>query len=908
MFSYLFTSTCPFAFFQGGKLCSQDCEIAFIDSLSVKAVYFNESFEELAEMLNRMDFHNRHVPFASFFLLLFLLSLLLYSSAIWGGEALYFRDIYHNYYPFLEFMKQSLWQGELPFWNPFLFSGTPQMAALEPPLFYPFAWIFFTTLSFQSALVFNLIGHHLLAATGFYLLGRSYGWSWLSRFFAAVIFTLSGVFVSLHNFHPLQNTVAWLPLIWWAFDRVIFESKRSKACLLFALFYALQILSGHLEIVYFETLLLCLYLFWVFRYAYVFRFQVILSVLGSFALGILLSALQLLPSLLYVPFSIRMGGIASQAQIWSYHPALSFNILLPDYVNQTLQGISLHAIFGDSALNYTPFYLSVYFGLGTFLTLMSGFWGIKKTFEKGIFLFFIGMALFALGISWGEYFPFYKVISCLPGFSFFRFPSKFMVFVFFFLVIAASFAFDALIKNRMIQNKFILFSFVFSFFLFFCLGLSFFASDFVFSQLNVWLNDVRPDFELAARPAWISLLLQQLRGSLFWAAILALVFSIWNFVYTKKAINKSFMICLFLCVNCLDLFMSARASLPFSQAEGFEKPSPLAQQLFDFGLDKEQNYRLINAASHEFALPTRFRVDLGNRSGLRSSLYHHDSLQDNFSLSYGFYNAYGLWPGRSFASDFMSRMYVYALDSHHEDFRAIYESLQSVRYVLTLQPTPELLKYYSSGSNYQKIKEYSDLGVTLWENKQTLPRARFQYQSMVIKDEKWIALALSEPNTSGFDFHKQLVLSENQSLVKALELVPSQEAQQKQWTQPKIVRERNNELEISFKTNTSGYLVLADQNLPGWRVWDNQQEMPVLTANYFQRAVRVGPGEHQIKFRYEPPGFFMGSMLSLLAFILWMALWFWNEYGVDPARASRGTSYHDPHSAYTVQNDANAEE
>ena len=46
------------------------------------------------------------------------------------------------------------------------------------------------------------------------------------------------------------------------------------------------------------------------------------------------------------------------------------------------------------------------------------------------------------------------------------------------------------------------------------------------------------------------------------------------------------------------------------------------------------------------------------------------------------------------------------------------------------------------------------------------------------------------------------------------------------------------------------------------------QEVPILQANFSQRALRVGPGKHDIRFEYEPPGFAWGWKISLLSGLL----------------------------------------
>ena len=100
--------------------------------------------------------------------------------------------------------------------------------------------------------------------------------------------------------------------------------------------------------------------------------------------------------------------------------------------------------------------------------------------------------------------------------------------------------------------------------------------------------------------------------------------------------------------------------------------------------------------------------------------------------------------------------------------------------------------------------------------------------------------------------------------------------------------DKNNTVELRFETNTSGYLVLADQNLPGWKAYDNGREVPILLANYQHRAVRVGPGQHTIRFEYQAPGFVAGAALSGVSALIWLVLLGWRRR--VPADAPRAES------------------
>lgn len=841
---------------------------------------------------NRMP-QRKFPPLLLFLGILLLLGLALYSPVLLGGKALYFRDIYHNYYTQLQFMKSALWQGELPFWNPQLFAGTPQMAVLEPPLFYPPGWIFFTALPFQFALVFNLLFHLLLAGLGIYLLGQRFGWSLSTRLLAALLFCFSGLMASLHSFHPLQNTVAWLPLVWWAFQACLQAKALQKPqqkpqhkppFLWLSLFYGLQILSGHLEIVYFESALLLVYGLWLQcrdaldakaaddSLASGTLLQSCLALgrcLAALGLGVGLSALQLLPALAFLPHTVRSEGLGEMSMIWSYHPFLSLLLFLPDYLNQTVKGLSLHQFWGDPVYAKMPFFISGYLGLFPLLLLFTGLSLLKMLQQRALLLFFSLLALFLLLLAWGKHFPLYSLLLALPGMGFFRYPSKLLVFVSFGLSLAAAIVFQALKDQPPLARRLAAIAGVSAL----LLACGFLLLPALSSQLS------SPHIRQSSQ------ILALLRYQGLFATVLALAFGLVYYLQghqgkwlkTKGQNLDPLLQGLLLGGIALDLLFTGWAAMPLAPSPAvFESPSKPAQYLLEKDLQGNSQARMLVSAAHQVPVPPTFAPQWENWPELRFNAFHHASLQNNFNLAWGFRNAYGEWAALGQKGFVMNSLYLNALDMHKPEFKQVYESLLGVRYVLSLTPDAKTTEYYSRSGHYLKRQEYPEMQLVLWENKAALPRARFHYQSMAIKDPQVIPALLAEPlSKSGIDFRSRVLLNDDQALKQAKAQVPAFEAREKRWQGPQFKLDKNNHLELALETNTSGYLVLADQHLPGWRAWDNGQETPILTAHYFMRAIRVGPGKHQITMKYEPPGFVMGLWVTLLSGLIWLGLLAW---------------------------------
>jgi hypothetical protein len=87
-----------------------------------------------------------------------------------------------------------------------------------------------------------------------------------------------------------------------------------------------------------------------------------------------------------------------------------------------------------------------------------------------------------------------------------------------------------------------------------------------------------------------------------------------------------------------------------------------------------------------------------------------------------------------------------------------------------------------------------------------------------------------------------------------------------------IVRDTPEEVRITTNAGCASYLVLADTNLPGWRAALDGQDVPILTADFAFRAVRVPAGEHEVSFRYAPWTVPAGVAASLFGIVMAVGL------------------------------------
>jgi hypothetical protein len=145
------------------------------------------------------------------------------------------------------YTRSVLATGQLPYWNPYYFSGTPHFADVENLVLYPPA-LALRWLSPAAFMQWMAILHVLLGGAGMAFLARTVGMGWLGALVAALAFVGGGTVTSwLHHGHILLlYCAAWLP---WALALAFRSTARNRALPHpgLVVVMVLQFLSGYLQ-------------------------------------------------------------------------------------------------------------------------------------------------------------------------------------------------------------------------------------------------------------------------------------------------------------------------------------------------------------------------------------------------------------------------------------------------------------------------------------------------------------------------------------------------------------------------------------------------------------------------------------------------------------------------------------
>ncbi|MEI6647315.1 MAG: YfhO family protein [bacterium] len=343
--------------------------------------------------------------------------------------------------------------GELPFWTSNVMTGTPFFVD-------PISLILFA--GFPPALALGLLYGILLmiTATGTYALSRHLGASRAGAFLAGFSFAWSGFFACQMRHLGIISTVAFFPYALYCLEKAMSPQDSdeqttrimpsARTCLwlmLFGLCFGMQLLAGFPQTVYICSLFYGLLILWhlsglswgrSFKAAVRRVSPFVIGSAGTVLLGTLMGMMLLLPLWELGTVSDRAAGVSFEAAtVLPYPWPCVLTFFCPYY-------------FGDiSNLSFTflkkALFWEVYGYAGMFtllLALLAMGIGLSRLVRKntrteqdrptrelktGQLVFWSFVCLLSFCLVLGPLTPLYQLaFNVLPGFSSFRFPTRFL--------------------------------------------------------------------------------------------------------------------------------------------------------------------------------------------------------------------------------------------------------------------------------------------------------------------------------------------------------------------------------------------------------------------------------------------------------------------------------------------------
>ena len=744
---------------------------------------------------------------------------------VWGGKVPFFRDLGIFFYPLRLSLAESFKAAELPLWNRHLSMGFPLLADFQSGTFY-LPHLFYLILPFFAAVTAIFLFHYLVAATGSYMLCRHWRFPPYLSLIGAMLFTLGGAIVSLSNLMDHFQTAVWLPWALFLGERAL-RRLSWKNFVALTLVLSLQFLAGSPEMYGMGLGLLLLDgLRLNAEEANISCRKIFFLLLGANLLVAGVAMVQILPTLEL--FLESRGGhpiTYVESVLWSLHPLSLINLFFLDKEVDTNIGSGLRLFFA----NDIPFLVSHYMGAISLFGI--ALWFSYASRKERILL--LGFTIISLVIAMGGHTLVYPLLfRYVPFFSFSRYPEKFFVLSYAFLLfIALRGLYDFLERGRPVSR-----------------GAVFVLSLMLIPLLLVYCF-LRFDIESLIRfILWAtgspSVFLSTLKGSsgvlVSLERQLALAFGIlfllllWKKGKVRPFLFKSLMVGLVF----VDL-TSAHQPYQYLLNPDFvykgpriiQTSNPEPQRLFYypgpylhpsyFTILKEPSFPEFQALTYSNLLPN-------------TGVFHGmDYMQEMAALR--------RWPYVVFVG--------VASKLPPEKLYRLLGAL-NVKYVVSFKELPHGLPL---------VQHFPEYPSWLYRIDRVIPRVYIVPKVIV---EQGLENNLDRLSSAEFDPFRQVILE------KPLSISVKKDFQ----AEAKILRYMNNQVTVQASLNGSGVLVLADSFYPGWQVYVDGKEKEILRANFFFRAVPLSAGEHVVEFRYQPRSFMMGLYISL-AFLAAVSIW-----------------------------------
>lgn len=244
-------------------------------------------------------------------------------------------DPVRQQYPWRSLTIETYKAGELPTWNSFSFSGTPNLANFQSAVFYPLNVLLFIG-QFEVSWSILIILQPLLAGIFMFLYLRNLKLDEYSSFLGGVVFSFSGFFVTWLEWGTVLQSALWLPLILLSVDKVFEMSlKKNKRNFLWMIILTLSLacsfFAGHLQTFFYIGLMSLFYTFlrvWQSEK----KLKFFLTIVSSFFITAIIILPQLVPTMKFIFLSGReMDQAVWQKEGWFLPWQHLIQFVIPDF-------------------------------------------------------------------------------------------------------------------------------------------------------------------------------------------------------------------------------------------------------------------------------------------------------------------------------------------------------------------------------------------------------------------------------------------------------------------------------------------------------------------------------------------------------------------------------------------------
>ena len=386
--------------------------------------------------------------------------IILFSPLLFTGKSLFWGTPSTQFVPWWEFAWNTILDGGFPLWNPWVGMGAPLVANYQSALFYPPYWaylVFYVIggIKFMTWGMTVIVALHLIwAGLGTVKLLEDLGIGKFGQAIGGLAFALSGYLVSRAGFLSINATTAWIP--WILYFSKNLSTRNKKYIWMTGLVFGLQFLAGHAQTAWYTVLLGGFWVsYWSFNQASSGkRIQDTLcgwiKYIGAGLLGLIISAIQIIPTLEYLLQSQRGGEYGyEEAMTYSFWPWRFLTFIAPGIFGSPASGDYWgYGNYWEDAvyLGLIPIILATGIIIRAIKNEKPGSTPeVKNINQRQLVLFLVFIIFLSTLLALGRntvIFPF--LYRNLPTFDLFQAPSRFMIWAEISLAVLAGIAFDQL--------------------------------------------------------------------------------------------------------------------------------------------------------------------------------------------------------------------------------------------------------------------------------------------------------------------------------------------------------------------------------------------------------------------------------------------------------------------------------
>jgi hypothetical protein len=709
-------------------------------------------------------------------------------------------DCTFSYFPRRVFATEMIRQGELPFWNPYQFCGTPFMAAFQTAVLYPVNLMLYL---FDPATQMDLFIyiHFMVAAVFMFLLARKLALSVDASIISAVTFTFCGFMVTRYGQPTFVSTASWLPALLFFGEHLLHEPGFRRAGLL-TLCLSLSILAGFPQLAMFNIYALVTYM--VVRVLLTrgrtarWRGSVLGLVILAIGLSTLVCAFQLLPTWELSTFSFRKVLSYDMVLSSAHHRLVSLKYLVPDILghprdvgvlSKELVKVARGPVFQQNYVSTTG-----YLGVLPLLLAVMGIAGLKR---KAVPL--VILAVLSLAVVFGTplLYIFYRA---LPGFNFSRIDRVIVVYMCS-VAVLAGYGYDTALADRRrrlyVGTAFIVFAAAFA----------------VWFRLSGWR--VVHGYIAGAISSEAYRIYASHQVSLF----LAFALLSGGIILAAGRLPRRLMLVSALGILLADLIPHALDFKVSQPAGGIVPPSRMIDSL----KEDTETWRFAKFGAEVIPSNTATIVGL-------EDIHGYDALNVNRYME-----VLGAIDSTMIAVSNAALRRRIGPISDRNALQSEILAMLNVKYVLTVAdmggPRPE--------------------AVALVDDRY-LPRAYLVGRAHWFDSYEGV---LAYMKSGDFDPTAEVLLKG--------ETRPSPRfADEGSPGSASLVEYGPHRLVIDAEAEAPCYLFVSDVHYPGWRAFVDDREVELLRANYAFRAVGLAPGHHMVRMEYVPLYFRIGLIFS----------------------------------------------